>query len=113
IFPLLPQLSLFPYTTLFRSFPGNHTLKEIIDRQNLFIGEQLIAGPISITKADLMIDFAKEIAETIGFEFLYDDNYRNNDIRNNDIIDRYIINHEIRNYDVKNYSTRNNNKRNS
>ena len=94
-------------------FPGNHTLKEIIDRQNLFIGEQLIAGPISITKADLMIDFAKEIAETIGFKFLYDDNYRNNDIRNNDIIDGYIINHEIRNYDVKNYGARNNNKRDS
>src|SRR5712692_8747765 len=59
-------------------YPDNETLKSIIKRQDLFVGERLVADRTSISNTELIIDFAKEIAETLGFEFLYhDDNVGN------------------------------------
>jgi len=59
-------------------YPNDENLREILDRQDLFIRKGGIGDTTGITKTEMIMDFAKEIAESIGLESLYnEDRIRN------------------------------------
>ena len=73
------QMSLFEVQTLVKQlYPNDENLKEILDRQDLFIRKGGIGDTTGITKTEMIMDFAKEIAESIGLEFLYNEDHIRN-----------------------------------
>src|SRR2546428_9841711 len=72
-------MSLFEVQTLVKQlYPNDENLKEILDRQDLFIRKGGIGDTTGITKTEMIMDFAKEIAESIGLEFLYNEDHIRN-----------------------------------
>ena len=59
-------------------YPNDENLREILDRQDLFIRKGGIGDTIGITRTEMIMDFAKEIAESIGLEFLYNEDHIRN-----------------------------------
>ena len=59
-------------------YPNDENLREILDRQDLFIRKGGIGDTTGITKTEMIMDFAKEIAESIGLEFLYNEDHIKN-----------------------------------
>ena len=59
-------------------YPNDENLREILDRQDLFIRKGGIGDTTGITKTEMIMDFAKEIAESIGLEFLYNEDHIRN-----------------------------------
>ena len=73
------QMSLFEVQKLVKHlYPNDENLKEILDRQDLFIRKGGIGDTTGITKTEMIMDFAKEIAESIGLEFLYNEDHIKN-----------------------------------
>jgi len=73
------QMSLFEIQKLVKQlYPNDQNLKEILNRQDLFIREGGIGDTTGITKTEMIMDFAKEIGESIGLEFLYNEDHIRN-----------------------------------
>ena len=73
------QMSLSEVQKLVKQlYPNDENLREILDRQDLFIRKGGIGDTTGITKTEMIMDFAKEIAESIGLEFLYNEDHIRN-----------------------------------